>query len=94
MQGTECVLNSEVLGFSGLGVEELDASLLDSQLFKFFNDFLVGIQLELLTHFFDFLHQFLFLFELFSGLFFSGVACEKYFDSLLDLFKERGFILK
>lgn len=41
MQRTECVLNSEILGFSGLGVEELDASLLDSELFEFFDDFLV-----------------------------------------------------
>lgn len=93
MQRTECVLDSEVLGFSGFSIEEFDASLLDAELFEAFDDFLMWGHFELLTHFFDLFHLFFLFFELLWCFLFSGVAGEEHFDSFFDLFVKGGFVL-
>lgn len=94
MERAECILNSEIFGFSGLSVEELNASLLDSVIFEFFYDFLVRSHFELLTHFLNLFHDFFLFFEIFLGPFLAGVAKNKDFDAFLDLLKESGLILK
>ncbi len=94
MERAECILNSEIFGFSGLSVEELNASLLDSVIFEFFDDFLVWSHFELLTDFLNLFHDFFLFFEIFLGPFLAGVAKNEDFDALLDLLKESGLILK
>ncbi len=85
VERAECVLNSEVFGFSGFGVEVFNASFLDSEFFEFFDDFLVRSHFELLTHFFDLFHEFFFFFEIILGLFLAEAAKNEDFDALLDL---------